>query len=58
MTFSVSSGAQHAQDDVELRPAGLRAAGVVEVDVLLEHAGADERVDLVVGVWSSVETRA
>ncbi len=32
--------AQHPQDDVELRPTCFRAAGVVDVDVLRENAGA------------------
>jgi hypothetical protein len=45
--------AQDAQDDIELWAAGLRAAGVVDVDVSLRHASAVERVDLVVGVLVS-----
>jgi hypothetical protein len=42
--------AQQPQDDVELRSAGLRAARVVDVDVVMGDAGATERVDLVVGI--------
>lgn len=45
--------AQHAQDDIELWAASLRAAGLVDVDVSLGHASALERVDLVVGVLVS-----
>jgi len=42
--------AQDPQDDVELRAAGLRAAGVVNVDVTRGDAGASERIDLVLGI--------
>jgi hypothetical protein len=42
--------AEYTEDVVELRSAGLRAAGVVDVDVLVGDAGAVERVHLVVGV--------
>src|SRR5450755_3921072 len=41
---------QHPQDGVERRPAGLGAAGVINIDVLGGHAGVEERVDLVVRV--------
>jgi hypothetical protein len=42
--------AQHPQEGVELGPAGLGAASVIDINVLGGHAGADERVDLVVRV--------
>jgi hypothetical protein len=45
--------AQQAQDDVDLRAAGLRAAGMVDVNVAVGDAGATERVDLVVGILVS-----
>jgi hypothetical protein len=44
---------QQPQDDVELRSAGFRAAGVVDVDVVGGDVGAAERVDLMVGVLVS-----
>jgi hypothetical protein len=42
--------AQEPQDVVELRAAGLGAAGVVDVDVVIGDAGAAQRVDLVAGI--------
>src|SRR5690606_24235137 len=44
------SSAQHLVHHVPLWPGGLRAGGVVDVDVLLGDAGADQRVALGVGV--------
>ena len=42
--------AEDPQDLVEPGPAGFRAAGVVDVDVVLGDPGALERVDLMVGI--------
>ncbi len=45
--------AKHTQNLVESGAARLRAARVVKVDVLLGHAGAPQRVDLVVRILVS-----
>ena len=42
--------AEEPKDVVELRAAGLGAARVVDVDVVMGDAGAAQRVDLVAGV--------
>jgi hypothetical protein len=47
----VSQQTQHA---VELGAAGVRAAGVVDVDVLVGDDGTSRRINLVVGVLISV----
>jgi len=44
------AGAEQLEDQVELWPAGLGAAGGIEVDVVPRDAGPQQGVDLVVGV--------
>jgi hypothetical protein len=42
--------AQQLQDEIEFRPGRLRPGRLVQMDVLAEHSGAQQRVDLMIGI--------